>query len=892
MAIERKWLSPALAGLAIAGLWSLTGCGGGGGGGGGGSNGPSFLALASPMEYGTLTTGSVNEIYPTVPANGVPVPAGSTAFTVPPAVFTAHGAATQTAITLNFNTTVLASSIFPLPPSVGTPPPTPSGQVGIALFIINGGAGAACVGNTVCLNIDQATFPAPGVAPATLRLLYDPDFNTTTPDALPTGDYVLVITNALRSSNGGPFCVASSASDCVNTYTPSLPFTVGGNTTALSLSQTTPIIPVLNESAAPINSEIVINFQDAVDFVTVCGQQTNVSALDPFISVPLPLNTPGPGITVTYNPPSDPVTATTQTPPTSLGYLFYMPDPILNPAQVRVRFITTTGLRGLNNPAQSVFQNYASNPLKFPIASQDPAQGGAILQLPPIQPVPGSFRGSNLVVSFANIQISVGTSVTDRSGNALAAAFSSTFNWAIGPAVARNPVPPDAAYIGRSSGGPVPFDHPGIGVLNLANTTGDNTLAPCSNVPVTYGAFVTGRLSVAGNPLATPAVLGVPLDMELGAWINGANHTSNPARATIIPGVPDDQNGIPPADLLVCLGAQPSAGPPFGSRLYVVDGTANSVKVFNSYDFTLITTLTGIASPTGLGMSPDLQFLYIANGNQGTVQRVFANPTSPNFHTIANTITVGAGPRAITVMPANEDIFVANFSENSLSVIRQATQVERVKFQVGLGPSEVTCTRRMLGMGLTNEYMAYVLCQFSNDIHIYESSGGAVLENQPNGRMIKQVGGFLSPKRGCWNWISYIGATTELGVFVANGNGSTVDELTLFNFTLSPPPGFPGPQGRRDFHIFKQFNGTSIAGTASPSDVTIDTMSGLYNVNVVGVTNNKGVVDPTIGGGAPSVVLVAYPGSGKVVSFDYNTPAILGSASVPGCDFLHTYYDQ
>ena len=104
---------------------------------------------------------------------------------------------------------------------------------------------------------------------------------------------------------------------------------------------------------------------------------------------------------------------------------------------------------------------------------------------------------------------------------------------------------------------------------------------------------------------------------------------------------------------------------------------------------------------------------------------------------------------------------------------------------------------------------------------------------------------------------------------------------------LSPPPGFPGPAGTRVFATAPVFSAFQ-----NPSDVSIDTMSGLYNFNVVGLTANKGVIDPSVGGGVPSVVVVSYPAQGKCVAYDYNSTAMFSEVSIPGCEFLQSYYDQ
>lgn len=915
----------------------VAGCGGGGGGGGA----PTFLSLSGPVNYWIGATqvfppqAPVNPTpYPTAPLNGVPVPAGATgaaAYNVPPPVFAEGNPGQQTFLELNFNTTVKASTIASVPSS---------GSDGIVVFFL-GGSTPANVGNClfapgapVCVSIDSAGALDPtnavtnDTAPARLRLYYNPDGNIATPQAFPAGNYALVITGNLKSSNGGPFCTTGASASCVNNLLPVLPFTVaaggGGDTTAIGMSASAPVLPVNGSSGVKINSEIVLNFNDAVDFAALVGQ---TSTRDPFISTPfLPF---GPGantiyeggagddtvatngaLQIQYNLPTDPTTNQPQGLPTTLGYVVYMPDPVTNPSQVRIRWVDVTGLQGIQ--AGTVFQNYASNPTRFPITSNDPAQpAGTVLQLPVVKPVPGTYLPSPTaatpnppaVPAVVNITINANAAVPtaqDRSGNVLAANFTSGFTYEAGPRLSRNPVPPDTIFVGVTQGGTPPFDRPGLGVVSTADIayagTAAYAAAPCARVPVTYGSTVSGNMTYMQTPLANASILGIPKDMEVGTFLNAGNSITDPPRdATQDPGVVAAGNGAAAASLLLCLGiTQAAAPPPYGNRLYVIDGTANDVKVINSFDFSLITTLTGISSPNGLGITPDLNFLYISNGDQGTVQRVYTNPASPNFHRVANTITVGNSPKAVTVQPANEDVFVANFADNTLSVIRVASQTERIRLPVGYGPNEVSAGLRMLGQGLTNEYMAYVFNYFGNTVTVYESAGGAVLENLPNGKVIKTISGFLGPKSGCWNWQSYIAAGTQPGVMVANALGSTVDQMTMYNFTLSPQPGFPGPPGRRDFNILSQFSAPTVVNAAQPTDVCIENMSGLYNVNAAGVTNNKGVVDngATGSGATPSVVAVSYPGAGRIVAFSYGSPAILGSVVVPGLDFIHTYYDQ
>jgi len=897
-----------LAALALG----LGSCSGGGGGNNAG-NLPSFLALVG-VRMGNLNGGAEAATpYPSVPAPG--------GVTVAPALFLPNQPGSQDFIELTFNIPVLASSIFN---------PGVAGGAGIAVQKIDNGlitSFPVSLDVAGVLNFANA-FPSTSTAPALLKLYVDVDNDITTPETFPAGDYQLTITENLRSFLNGPFCNGPGGPGCVNSVLPVLPFTIGAaDSTPIAMASTNPIIPVAGDPAAAINSEVVLNFSEAVDFPTLVGAG-NLTALDPFITVPrnifepdcngngtlIPAFTDAGQLLVVYITPTDPQSGVQGTLPASLRFIVYMPDPITNPTQVRIRFVNGTNLVPIM-PGQ----NYASNPQKFPI--QNP-NGPGLLALPPIQPVPGSLPGVtgptdpqaaslNIVVMSPNFSpgnfsflppppndtcYQATTGVSDRAGNPIANDYGASFTWAAGPPVASNPMPPDATFVGLQAG------VPGLAIVNGANSTFAGQ-GPNTSVPVTYGSPVTAMFSTVANPLQNTAVLGTPLDIEVGAWINtlspATNNIHNPGRGSInLPGIPDDPNGTTPNGVLDLIGFCPMPCPPlqpWGNFLYVVDGDAGTVKVFNSYNWQLITTLVGIADPRGLGLAPDLSFLYVSNFSQGTVTRIFANPLLQNFNTVSNLITVGPGPTAVAVQGQNLDVFVAEFVGNSYSRISVGTQAVRLSAPAGIGPTEVVVGEQMLCQGLTNAYMAYIYNFFDDTVTVFEEDSPTAPENQPNGRTILQQTGFNAPRHGTWNWQSYIQGSFEPGCFVANSQGSSVDELTMFQFALSPIPGQGGLPGFRTFHILKSYNGFLVGGgQASPSDCTVENMSGNFNVFAVGVSNNKGLVDPIFNGSAsvPSLVLVSFPGSGLVGAFDYNSPALFGTVSVPGGDILTSYYDQ
>ncbi|MAB87923.1 MAG: hypothetical protein CMJ90_00495 [Planctomycetes bacterium] len=977
------------------GVLALPGCGGGGAGGGDPEL-PNFLALSGTVFFGFTNGGQETlQQFPTLPSNPgssqppVPVPLNG-AVNVAGAEFAVGATGQQDFIQLTFNIPLDATSVFP---NSGTT------SNGIAVFqnsqdaagnftsvpvpFVLDGTGAVAGGNA---------FPGPDIAPAVLRIYYDPDGDLSTADTMSQGSYSVVISENLTGFNGGGFCSNPGANNCStsNSYLPELSFNIGDDSTSLSVKGGSTGVGASNvtqgDPEVPINTEIELRFNKAVSFDTLVDP-VNLSTMDPFVTQPFTFLLPqgvaaGPpwncqagggtgaaygldigNLYVGYNAPIDAASGLADLPPMELGCIVYMPDPILNPTIVRIRFVdasaapvgttpgTGTQLNGIDDPTGAItgtvqYQNYASNALKLPINSSDPSWVGGALQLPAARVVPGSLPGYSPALGFADpaaasIDVVLASAVfADPSGNgcsgqtgvplidrvtqggpnqftfnATAADYHLRFAWAEGPALASNPQPPDATFIGSQIG-----NLKGIGVMNSATIMSDAfAFGTNTQAPPWAGTQPIGTVGLIPNRLTNQSVLGTPTDMAVGHWLLtlqqqqsvGSNSIANPGRGpSNIAGVPDTQNGISPEGLLCITGA---AGPPcpavggnippvqpLGNFLYVIDGDTHSVKVFNGYNFQLLSSLQGAgAEPGGLAISPDLEYLYVSDFLGSIVRRFYSNPVGPNFHSLATTIPIqGSGPRRISVQPGNEDLIVCNYGDNSFSLIdaNQSSERERFADPGAVGPEDVYITNRMLGGGLTGAYTAFIINKFSANVTIYESDSPAVPENGLTGVIKSTFSGFAGPQGGCWNWQTFIGATTEPGCFIANGGASRVDELTLENFTLGPPPGFPGPPGQRNFRIQKSYVGglvgSEILANENPSDVTIDGMSGLYNVLAVGTNNNKALCDPALGLGAPTFVLVSYPSAGLVGVWNYGNPSLRSTASIPGCDFMEAYYDQ
>lgn len=501
------------------------------------------------------------------------------------------------------------------------------------------------------------------------------------------------------------------------------------------------------------------------------------------------------------------------------------------------------------------------------------------------------------VAAFVDPTVPLGATLTN------AASFTVTTPGT--PRLARNPQSPDLVLVGSAD-----QTLRGVGALNTAGLmsnamgTAPGTFNP---IPVSAGESVVGAATLEPDRLTDSAVLGRVLDMEIGAWLRsatalntGENVLPNPGRSsTLRPGVPDTQNGTTPAgmmELILPAFVPPPFPPlqPWGQYVYVADGDAGTVRVLDSFTWTPIATLQGPTSASALGIAPDLSRLYASDAVTGTLHVFDANPLSPNFHNQLTTIQVGLNPIAVTVQPSSEDVFVANFGESTVSVIDTGTLTEITRFNTGLGPTDIAVTPRMLGVGLTQAYTAFVTNFWDDSVTIWESDAPGL----GFFGVVTTITGFSGPRRAVWNWQSYIwtpGIGAKPGAFIVNSTGTTVDELTLYNFTLGICPGFPPCfPGTRFYSIQRSFDsaGTPAAG-ASPTDVAIDPLSGLYSIALTGAVDNKLICDPAFGNGnGPTVLLVAYPSVGVVVLFDYTSTNVRGTIVVPGCELLHAFYDQ
>jgi YVTN family beta-propeller protein len=163
-----------------------------------------------------------------------------------------------------------------------------------------------------------------------------------------------------------------------------------------------------------------------------------------------------------------------------------------------------------------------------------------------------------------------------------------------------------------------------------------------------------------------------------------------------------------------------------GHYLYIIDRGRREIVIMNSNRMTVIDRIP-TQDPTTFAMSPNLNLLAVVNQTANLVSFIDIDPLSSTFHQIVQETIVGERPRGIAWDPGNEDILVANETENSVSVISAAAlQVRKVVRSQLNQPFDVAITPRQLGWGFVrNVYFAYILNR-SGRVAIFESGPNTV----------------------------------------------------------------------------------------------------------------------------------------------------------------------
>jgi hypothetical protein len=149
-----------------------------------------------------------------------------------------------------------------------------------------------------------------------------------------------------------------------------------------------------------------------------------------------------------------------------------------------------------------------------------------------------------------------------------------------------------------------------------------------------------------------------------------------------------------------------------GHFLYVIDRVAAEVVVLNSNRMTVIDRIS-TPDPTSFAMAPNMDLLAITNENADQVTFIDTDPSSSTFHSVVRTVRVGVGPTGIAWETGNEDIFVCNQGDGSVTVISAFSLRPRKTLRNQITrPIDVALTPRQLLFGFQRGvYYGYILNQ-------------------------------------------------------------------------------------------------------------------------------------------------------------------------------------
>ena len=211
--------------------------------------------------------------------------------------------------------------------------------------------------------------------------------------------------------------------------------------------------------------------------------------------------------------------------------------------------------------------------------------------------------------------------------------------------------------------------------------------------------------------------------------------------------------------------------------------------------------------PLGVAATPSITFISLSGFNQ---LKFYQTST----RSLLATVNVGRNPQGVAVAPNGQNIYVANFDDNTVSVVSRATQTVAATVPSGVGPTGVDVT--------PNNNYAYVTNFTDNTISVIRTSDNSVIKTitvgtNPNGIAVSPNGAYVYVTNYGDNTVSVIQTsdntvvtTINVGskpfgitftpdgsrVYVSNYGGSTVSVIqTSDNTVIKTITGIVSPKG-------------------------------------------------------------------------------------------------
>jgi hypothetical protein len=284
-----------------------------------------------------------------------------------------------------------------------------------------------------------------------------------------------------------------------------------------------------------------------------------------------------------------------------------------------------------------------------------------------------------------------------------------------------------------------------------------------------------------------------------------------------------------------------------GNYLYVCDSANRLVHAINSNTMQVISSIN-LPDPSGIGIAPDNSKIFVSNPSNDSLSVVVTDPLAPDFHQEVARIAVGSGPRAVSVQPDYEDVFVCNFRGNSIAIVDPGSLTVRKTLTALIsGPWDMVLTPRQQQAGAPNPFgfqtgifFGYISNYSGNALLIYESGPSGpqgigydnVLGALPTSGQARD--NILQPRGLCYSPFLNPQGFLASGVFAAHRDSDGFGRVSHIQFTNQPiigtvprqiPPGYFVPPGfnERTFDVVGTWGNTTnnrLAGF-SPSDVTL-----------------------------------------------------------------------
>jgi gliding motility-associated-like protein len=284
------------------------------------------------------------------------------------------------------------------------------------------------------------------------------------------------------------------------------------------------------------------------------------------------------------------------------------------------------------------------------------------------------------------------------------------------------------------------------------------------------------------------------------------------------------------------------------------------VYVFNAQTNSEITEIAVGKAPLGMTLSPNGSTLYVANSSDNTVSLI---NTSTNI--VTNTIVAGNGPGSLVVSNDGSKLYVTNYYSNLVSIINTANDAIIAAVPVGTEPITMAISPDGSRVYVTNEV--------SQTVSIINTANNTVVATVPVGN----------------NPLGISITSDGSQVYVANNGSETVSVINTATNTVSNT--IPTGDNPTSYGSFISSSGcpglpVTFTITVNPSSQPLITSSGILNSsNTIYGTPSSPPLSFTISGNGLTTGILVTPPAGFEVSTNginfSNTITVGSGGTVP-----------